>query len=105
MKLKTTSLIALAFTLAGAPAFAAKINGTISTKNVKKENYADAATVTLEDAIGVALENSPGKAVEAELDEENGFLVYEVKVIGADKKKTEVLVEAGNKSVLRTEKM
>jgi uncharacterized membrane protein YkoI len=94
----------LALTLAASPAFAAKINGTVSTKNVKKENYADAATVTLEDAIGAALENSPGKAIEAELDEENGFLVYEVKIVGADKKKTEVLVDAGNKSVLHTEK-
>jgi len=97
-----TALMLTAFI--ATPAFAAKINGTVATKGIKDEDYAAHTKISLADAIGAALENSPGIATSAELDDENGFLVYEVEIRGVDKKTTKLLVDAGNKSVLHTEK-
>ena len=100
---KSVLLVTVGLGLAGPAAFA-KIQGTIPVRDLKKEAYADSTKVTLADAIEAALENAPGKAVEAELDTEDGFLVYEVKVLGANHQKAEVLVDAGSKAILRVEK-
>lgn len=102
MKVKS---IVLPFLLAGASIFsgaalAQTTNGTIPTKNVNKKEFANLAKISLQDAINAALEKSPGKAIEADLDSENGFLVYEVKIVSADKK-VKVRVDAGDKSILK----
>ncbi len=102
MKMKTTLFPLL---LAGASLFSGGLvaettTGTIPTKNVNKKEYVNLAKISLQDAIAAALEKSPGKAVDAELDSENGFLVYEVKIVSADKK-VKVRVDAGDKSILR----
>lgn len=60
------------------------------------------AKVDLVDAVKAALRNTPGKAVSAELEEDDGFLVYSVDVVN-DGKVTEVKVDAGNKKILKTE--
>lgn len=64
---------------------------------------AQMAKVTLAEAVGAALKNTPGKAIAAELEEEDGFLVYVVDIVTNDNQVTEVTVDAGNRKILKTE--
>ncbi|MES2745494.1 MAG: PepSY domain-containing protein [Bdellovibrionota bacterium] len=100
--MKTLSTI-FAATLLSSVAFAQAPAGTISTKDKKSKDYASLATVTLQEAVDAALVKVPGKAVDAELDSEKGFLVYEVKVVATDNTTHEVTVDAGNKAILKAE--
>ena len=79
-------------------------DGSIKVGNFQKNEHPNLAKVTLQDAITVATKNVPGKAIGAELESEDGFLVYEVKVVSVDRKVTDVYVDAGNSKVLGTEK-
>lgn len=53
-------------------------------KAVEGTNGAGGKAVTAQDAIARALEHTPGTAVGAELDDENGAVVWEVEVVGRD---------------------
>jgi uncharacterized membrane protein YkoI len=57
----------------------------------------------LSEAISIALEEVPGLAVEAELESEGGFLLYEVEILTNDRNLVEVAVDPGNGSVLGLE--
>lgn len=94
---------AFALLLSGA-AYAEAFTGSITVKGKKSKEYHTLATVTLQDAVAAALTKVPGKAVDAELDDEKGFLVYEIKVIAADNSTHKILVDAGNQAILREEK-
>ncbi|RYZ60611.1 MAG: hypothetical protein EOP07_00180 [Proteobacteria bacterium] len=96
---KSTKLLA-SITLLGLSNLALAA-GTIPTKDKSKKDYHTLATVSLVDAVGAALTKVPGKAVDAELDSEKGFLVYEVKVIGDDGSTHKLEVDAGNKEILK----
>lgn len=63
---------------------------------------ASMAKVSLVEAVQAALKSVSGKAIAAELEEDEGFLVYSVDVVN-DGKVTEVKVDAGNKKILKTE--
>ena len=58
------------------------------------------ATVTPEEATTAALAAVPGTAGPAQLENENGYVVYGIEVTGADGTKVDVKVDAGNGSVL-----
>ena len=58
------------------------------------------ATVTPAQATDAALAAVPGTAGKAELDNENGSLVYSVEVTKADGTSADVVVDAGNAKVL-----
>ncbi|MFF2012823.1 PepSY domain-containing protein [Streptomyces sp. NPDC058195] len=58
------------------------------------------ARVDVKDAVAAALRAVPGTATEAELDDEDGGLVWEVDVYGSDKARHDVTVDAGNGKVL-----
>jgi hypothetical protein len=47
-----------------------------------------------------ATERASGKIIETELEEEDGFLFWEVKVLGNDGTKREVYIDAGNGEVV-----
>ena len=79
-------------------------NGSIKVREFHKNEDSNLAKVTLQDAVAAATKTVPGKAIEAELESEDGFLVYEVKIVSPDKKVTEVLVDAGNSAILGTKK-
>ncbi|MFC8969247.1 PepSY domain-containing protein [Streptomyces sp. NPDC057094] len=53
-------------------------------KAVEGTDGAGGKAVTAQDAIARALEHTPGTAVGAELDDENGAVVWEVEVVGRD---------------------
>ncbi|MFF3781432.1 PepSY domain-containing protein [Streptomyces sp. NPDC001933] len=58
------------------------------------------ARVDVKDAVAAAVEAVPGTVTEAELDDEDGGLVWELDVYGSDKVWHDVTVDAGNGKVL-----
>lgn len=61
------------------------------------------ATITPAEAITAALAAVPGTAGTAELDSENGYVVYSVPVTRADGTAVDVKIDAGDASVLAQE--
>ncbi|MFZ3568117.1 PepSY domain-containing protein [Streptomyces sp. BH097] len=68
--------------------------------NQEEANEAKGAKVSAEDAIAAALKHTPGTAVGADLDSDDGRLVWEVDVIGSGDKWQHVDVDPGNGKVL-----
>jgi uncharacterized membrane protein YkoI len=94
------TLTAVALTLCAPLAIAQ--SGSVSVAGQKEKDYHKLATVSMQEAIQAALAKVPGKAVEADLDDENGILVYEIKIMGDDNQKHEVIVDAGNQNIINT---
>lgn len=82
---------------------AASVKGSIPVTANSEKDHPNMAKISLQDAIAAALEKVPGKAIEADLGTENGFLVYDVTIVSNGNKETEVTVDAGDKSILKTE--
>lgn len=61
------------------------------------------ATTTAQEAAAAAIAAVPGTAGAVELEDENGYVVYNVEVTGTDGTIVEVMVDAGNGSVLGQE--
>lgn len=61
------------------------------------------AKVTIDQAIKTALDAAPGTAVEAELEKKHDKTVWEVEVLGADGKMTEVHIDAATGAVIDKE--
>ena len=61
------------------------------------------AKVTIDQAIKTASEKAPGTVVEAELEKKHGKTVWEVEVLGADGKVTEVHIDAATGAVIDVE--
>jgi uncharacterized membrane protein YkoI len=60
--------------------------------------------ISFEQALKAALAAAPGSVIKAELEVEEGNLVYSFEVVGADQSITEVEIDAGNGQVLATDK-
>ncbi|MEU3222291.1 PepSY domain-containing protein [Streptomyces sp. NPDC006976] len=58
------------------------------------------ARITVGEAVAAGLRAVPGTVTEAELDDENGGLVWELDVYGSDRAWHDVTVDAGNGKVL-----
>ncbi|SFE96673.1 PepSY domain-containing protein [Blastococcus tunisiensis] len=69
----------------------------------ESEALADLATVDEAAAVDAAVESVGGEVVRAELEEEDGFVVWEVEVRGDDGTLHEVTIDAGDAGVLGTE--
>lgn len=80
----------------------ASFQGSISTKGKSKSEYSTLAKISLQDAIAVATKTTSGKVIEAGLDSESGFLVYEIEVSMPDRTRKELLIDAGDGRVLHT---
>jgi uncharacterized membrane protein YkoI len=90
--------------LPGWAAYAAHgdLEGSIQIKGTGEADLVNMAKISLDQALRDALQAVPGKALRAELEEENGYLVYGVEVVGVDHQITDVKVDAGNGTVLKT---
>lgn len=83
--------------------------GTPAWSDKKKGEEADIATlakdakITIEQAVKTAVEKVPGTVVEAELEQKHDKTVWEVEVLGADGKVTEVHIDAITGAVIDTE--
>jgi len=62
------------------------------------------AKISMDNAINAALKEVPGKVLRAELENENGYLVYGVEIVKTDNQIVDVKVDAGNGLILRTDK-
>lgn len=80
-----------------------KVSGTISTEGIASKYYSSIAKISVTEATARAQSEIQGKVLELALESEDGFLVYSVEIQTADKKKYEVLVDAGNGKVLEVE--
>jgi uncharacterized membrane protein YkoI len=81
------------------------IQGTIRLPNEANQEAAQAslAKITIQQALTAALSRQSGTVLRAELQDEDGFLVYNVEIASGDNQVHEVKVDAGNGSVLRVD--
>ena len=100
--------IALASLLQAGISFAANKGQQLKPGTIRVQQdesaYPGLATITLEQAKDVALANVQGEVLKIELEDENGFLVYGVEIVGSDKMVTDVKIDAGNGEILLVEK-
>ena len=89
--------------LANEPKKEAPIRGTIQLQQEGEQQatYSSLAKITLQQATTIASNAQSGNISKAELQNEDGFLVYNVVVVSQDKKIHEIKVDAGNGSILR----
>ena len=79
------------------------VQGSVPVAKNQKEALHKLAKISLTEAIETALSKHPGTAVEAELEDEDGYLVYEVEIRNSKGMLSEVTVDAGNGKVLAIE--
>lgn len=83
--------------------------GTPAWSDKKKDEEGDIAAlakdakVTIDQAVKTATEKVPGTVVEAELEKKHDKTIWEVEILGADGKVTEVHIDAANGTVIDTE--
>lgn len=73
-------------------------DGKAKRKDVQR---AQAAKITIEQAVQAALAHTPGKAVKAELDNHWGTVSYQVDVLQADHTVMEIKLDAADGKVIR----
>lgn len=78
--------------------------GTIRVQNQTEATFPGLAKITMDQATGFALAAVPGRILKTGLEDEDGFLVYGVEVVTADKTIMEVKVDAGSGKVLAIER-
>ena len=100
----TAGLFALAVSFASAAENSAP-KGSIRPKgDLKPAEMVALAKISFADALKAALVAAPGNVVKAELEVEDGNLQFSFEIVGADKKSTEVEIDAGNGKVLAVDK-
>ena len=75
-------------------------DGTIRLEKQVEADFPALAKLTSDQAVTKALDAVKGKVLKTELENENGFLVYGVEVVTADKAIVDVKVDAGSGKVL-----
>jgi len=97
------ALIGSAFVLS-VPAWAdSKDKGKEKEETKEVIEMSKTAKVTVEQAIKTATEKVAGKVIEAELERKHDRAVWEVEIVGADDKVTEVHIDADTGAVIDTE--
>jgi uncharacterized membrane protein YkoI len=86
----------------GAPAWSDE-KGKKDKEETKVAELVKDAKVTIDQAIKTASEKVQGTVVEAELEKKHGKTVWEVEIVGADNKVTEVHIDAATGDVIDTE--
>jgi hypothetical protein len=77
--------------------------GSIKVGNLSEQAMADMAKLAAQDAITIATRAAPGKVTELQLDEENGYLIWEVTEMSGNGKETQLKIDAGNGRLLAAE--
>jgi uncharacterized membrane protein YkoI len=63
--------------------------------------FAELAKISMDSAISAALKEVPGRVLTADLENEDGYLVYGIEIIKTDNQVVDVKVDAGNGKVLK----
>ncbi len=79
-------------------------DGTIVLDEHVEADFPALAKLTFDQAAQNALDAVQGQILKTELEDENGFLVYGVEVVTADRAIVEVKVDAGSGKVLAIER-
>jgi uncharacterized membrane protein YkoI len=79
-------------------------NGTILIEKQVEAEFPFMAKISMDQAVQQALASVQGQVLKTELEDENGFLVYGVEVVTADKAIVDVKVDAGSGKVLAMER-
>lgn len=99
-----TSIAVLVGVLAvSVPAWSGKDSKQEMDETKEAVELSKTAKVTIEQAVKTATEKLPGKVIEAELEKKHGKGVWEVEIVGADGKVTEVHVDADTGTVIDME--
>lgn len=77
--------------------------GSIQIKT-DEAGFAQMAKIPMNAAVSAALKQVPGNVLRAELENENGYLVYGVEIVKADQQTVDVKVDAGNGRILSTDR-
>lgn len=101
MRPKSFTVFVLAMSVL--PIAAMTVSDTALGGEHNKIEMADAAKVTIDEAIKTASEKIEGKIIEAELERKHNKLVWEVEVITAEKKIMEVHIDAETGAVIDVE--
>ena len=75
-------------------------DGTIRIENQVEADFPALAKITWNQAVQKAVGAVHGQVLKTELEDENGFLVYGIEVVTADKAIVDVKVDAGSGKVL-----
>lgn len=79
-------------------------NGTIRIEKQSEAEFPSMAKISMDQAVQQALASVQGRVLKTELEDENGFLVYGIEVVTADKDVMDVKVDAGSGKVLAMER-
>ncbi len=79
-------------------------NGSVRVKDDDDAAMISQAKITAREAAKIATIALPGKVSEIELEDEESYLIWEAKVIGANGDKTELKIDAGNGRLLAADK-
>ena len=74
--------------------------GSIKVGDTNEQAMANMAKLAASDAISIATKAVPGKVAELQLDEENGYLIWEVTELTSDGREIQLKVDAGNGRLL-----
>ena len=81
-----------------------ELHGSIPIRQTPKSHFHKLTGIPILKAIEIASSGFKGRPVEAELEVEDGYLVYEVELSTGGGNRTEVLIDAGNGSILKNER-
>jgi len=99
-----SALLVGALCLAATPAWSDKgKKGKEKEEDCNVAELVKDAKVTIDQAIKTAVDKVPGTAVEAELEKKHDKTVWEVEILEADGKMTEVHIDAATGDVIDTE--
>lgn len=97
MRYGITLIVTLALVVTSA------VSAWSKSKDAKVAEMIKDATVTIDQAIKTGLEKVPGTVVEAEIEKKHGKTVWEVEILGADGKMSEVHIDAATGAVIDVE--
>ena len=89
--------------IGGAFAQQAKYTGSIRVKGEDEAGFPGLAKISFDSAMNAALKEVPGSVLKVELENEDGYLVYGVEIVRADRQIADVKVDAGSGKVLKVE--
>jgi len=78
-------------------------SGSVQAKDEGEKAMAARAKITSSEAARIAQTALPGKVIETQLDDENGYLVWEVEVIGDQGQEAQLKIDAGDGRLLAVE--
>ncbi len=79
-------------------------SGSVRVKDDDDAAMASQARITASEAAKIATTALPGKIIEIELEDEDDYLIWEAKIVGANGHETELKIDAGNGRLLAAEK-